>query len=452
MHALILQFVDPRQDDARPVFSHNLGVLAAMLAAEDIPCRLLALAGYQPQVLRRAVIEHRPRYVLAELNPYAVSAAHRTIVDLAERFSLPVAAIGPYATCRPAEAVSIPGVRALALGEYEAACVALLGAVRDAADPAGIDGLWCNSEDGLIKGRLPALVEDLDSLPFPDRDIFDYARIVRETGEIALKVARGCPKWCAHCLNDWYMDLYADRGAFVRRRSVANVLDELSSLVQRYQDARSVTFHDHCFATDTPWLGELAAGYPARCPLPYRCFVPLGEVTAERAALLRRSGCRWVHAHFGSGSRFIREEILSMPQSAEQIVTACRVLREADLSIAAEVFIGCPYESEITIEETLALVRRTEVTEIHPRVFYPTPGTRAAELCGENNWISGRGEDCYWRQQSVLDMPSMPADHIQAVMESFPRLLKSPGAASVRRLLKKVTRSRRRGIRSLLGR
>ena len=140
-----------------------------------------------------------------------------------------------------------------------------------------------------------------------------------------------------------------------------------------------------------------------------------------------------------------------MPQSTEQIVTACRILRDADLNVAAEVFVGCPYESEITIEETLALVRRTEWAEIHPRVFHPTPGTRAAELCRENNWISGRGEDCFWRGQSVLDMPSMPADHIQAVMESFPRLLKSPGAASVRRLLKKVTRSRRRGIRNLLG-
>jgi len=452
MHALILQFVDPRQGDTRPVFSHNLGVLAAMLGAEEIPCRLLALAGHQPEVLWQAVIEHRPRYVLAELDLYAVSAAHRTIVDLAERFSLPVAAIGPYATCRPAEAVSIPGVRALALGEYEAACVALLRAVRDGSDPAGIDGLWCNSEDGLIKGGLPALVEDLDSLPFPDREFFDYARIVRETGEIALKVARGCPNGCAHCLNDWYMDLYADRGTFVRRRSVANVLAELSSLVRRYEGAQSVTFHDHCFATDAAWLRELAGGYPARCPLPYRCFVPLDQVTAERTALLRRSGCQWVHVHFGSGSRFIREEIFSMPPSAEQIVTACRILQEAELNIAAEVFIGCPYESEITIEETLALVRRTNVTEIHPRVFYPTPGTRAAELCRENNWISGRPEECYWRGQSVLDMPSMPADHIQAVMESFPRLLKSPGAASVRRLLKKVSRSRRRGIRNLLGR
>jgi len=214
----------------------------------------------------------------------------------------------------------------------------------------------------------------------------------------------------------------------------------------------SVSFYDHCFATDLEWFRGFAADYPRRSALPYRCHVPLMRVSGEVAALLAGSLCRWVHVHLGSGSRFIREEILSMEIGDEEIVEACRVLRQAGLHVVAEVFVGCPYESEITVEETLNLVRRAQAHQIHPRVFYPTPGTRAAELCAENGWISAGPQDAYWHQRSVLDMPSMSRDHIEAIVSKFPRLLRRPEAGGVHKLLDKVSRSRRRGLRSLFGR
>jgi len=452
MQVLMLQFVEPRPDTPLRVFSHCLGTLAAMLEAEGFVCRLVPLAGHHPDVLRQAIIEHRPRYVLADLDLYSVDAAHRTIEDIAEGFSIPVAVLGRYATCCPAQAASIPGVHALVLGEYEAAAVALLRAFRDRVDPEGLDGLWVNSPDGLVKGDLRPLPADLDALPFPDRALFDYQQIVDATGQAEFKVARGCGLWCAYCINDWYMDLYADAGPFVRRRSPSNVLDEIRQVVTQYRGVKSVGFYDHCFAADADWLGRFARQYPKRCHLPYRCHVRLDHVTPALAATLARSMCRTVHVQIGSGSRFIREEILSMRLSNDDILSACRTLRQADLTVCADVFIGCPYESEITIEETLSLVRQTEVDEIHPRVYYPTPGTRAAELCAENGWTSGRSESGYWRQRSVLDMPSLSAAEIGAVVEKFPRLLKGSPATGLAKLLRRVSRSRRRGLRRLLDR
>jgi radical SAM superfamily enzyme YgiQ (UPF0313 family) len=174
-------------------------------------------------------------------------------------------------------------------------------------------------------------------------------------------------------------------------------------------------------------------------------------VTGEAAGLLAAAGCRRVHTHIGSGSRFIRDEIFSMNLTDGQVIEAGRALHDAGLHVAAEVFVGAPYESDITVEETLALCREAGIDEVHPRVFYPTPGTRAAELCSENGWISGRGEEAYWDEQSVLDMPSMPAAQIEAVARKFPSLLKRPGASALRKLLGKVRRSRRRGVFGLGG-
>ena len=452
MQVLLLQFVAPGHDTPLSVFSHCLGTLGATLGAEGFACRLVTLAGHQPEVLSSAIIEHRPRYVLAELDLYSVDAAHRTIADIAERFSIPVGVLGRYATCLPTQAASIPGVSALVLGEYEAPAAALLRAARDRTEAEGLDGLWVNSPDGLVKGKLAPPAGDLDQCPFPDRDMFNYQQIIDATGQADFKVARGCGLWCAYCINDWYMDLYAGAEPFVRRRSPANVLDEIRQVVARYHGVTSVGFYDHCFAADADWLRRFAEEYPRRCVLPYRCHVRLDHVTPEIAAALKRSMCRTVHVQLGSGSRFIRDEIFSMRLTDEDIVRACGILRQAGLTVSAEVFVGCPYESEITIAETLALVRQADVDEIHPRVYYPTPGTRAAELCAENGWTSGRSESNYWRQRSVLDMPALSANEIGAVVERFARLLKGRLETGLGKLLAKVSRRRRKGLRKLFDR
>ena len=451
MQLLILQFVSPRQTDPLPVFSHDLGVLAASLEAERIECSLATLPGYSPGRLREAVIRHRPRCVLAELTPHSVTAARRTIAEIKSAYGLAVAVCGPYATCRPGRAVSIPGVDARLVGEYDRSGVELLRAWRDRREGEGLEGVWAATDSGLVRGRLSPLTEDLDSLPTPDRDLFDTRRIVDETRELCFKVARGCPLWCAQCFNDWYMDLYEGKGAFVRRRSVTKLLDEVASVTDRYPGAETVTFYDHCFTMDEEWLAAFAAEYPRRCRLPYRCHVRLSSVTPRVASLLAESNCRWVHTHLGSGSRFIREEIFSMPLSNDRIRSACRTLHDAGLQIAAELFLGCPYESEITVEETVDLVRGCEPDEVYPRVFYPTPGTRAAELCAENGWISGRGEENYWLGRSVLNMPSMSADEIAILIDRFGALRKKGARSGLRKLIGKIRRSRRTNIRDLQG-
>lgn len=444
MRVLIVQFVSPELDAALPSFSHSLGVLSALLKAEGIECRLAALPGYRQDLLRSALAAARADVALVDIDSYSITAAHRTLAEIAASWKCPIVVCGQYATCRPSQAIGIPGVKALLLGECEASGLALMKAFRDGdgAPETPIPGVWAHGPKGLVRGPLAPLREDLDSLPWPDRDLFDYARLVAATREAGFKVGRGCPQWCAFCVNDWYMDLYGDKGCFVRRRSVRNVLEEVRAVALRYPAATSVVFYDHCFATDLEWLRSFSQAYPNRCALPYRCFVPLACVTPEVAALLASSHCRWVQTHVGSGSRFIREEILSIHAANERVVEACQILRQAGLSLTVDVFAGSPYESEITIEETLALLRRCQADHVNAKVFYPTPGTRAAELCAENGWTSGRGEDNYWHRRSVLDMPSLKAAQIDQLAAKLPAMV--GGRSVLGRMLHRIIQSRLR--------
>ena len=91
--------------------------------------------------------------------------------------------------------------------------------IKDPAVNQVVLGVWLRDERGLARPQLPPLVEELDSLPFPDRDLFACAEAVRQTGEIEVVVGRGCPQGCTYCINGRLRELYDGGEAWVRRRS-----------------------------------------------------------------------------------------------------------------------------------------------------------------------------------------------------------------------------------------
>jgi radical SAM superfamily enzyme YgiQ (UPF0313 family) len=414
--------------------------MSALLKADGFSVSLATLPGFRRDILEAAVQRRRPQCVLAELTPFSAAAAHRTIGDIAERRRLPVVAFGPLATARPEAAISIPGVQALLLAEYERTALEYFRALRGGRDAASVPGVWAHANGRLVRNAPAPLVQNLDWLPFPDRDLFDYRRVLNGNGEAAFRVSRGCPMWCASCLNDLYMDLYTNQGAYVRRRSVSNVIEEIAAVCSRYRTVRRLAFLDHGFTSDLEWLREFAAVCSRRGTLPYRCYVQPRSLNDEVLWLLTSSSCKAVRIRVGSGSQFIREEILTMNVSNAEFQNASQALRRAGIAVTAEVFVGSPYESEITVEETVELLRRAEVSHVRAEVFYPVPGTRAEELCVENGWISGRGEENYWLQQSVLDMPPIRARQIDATAPRLPSLVRRPRSLFARLL-------RRMGLR-----
>jgi radical SAM superfamily enzyme YgiQ (UPF0313 family) len=438
MQLLLVQFIDPTRQDPMPRFCPQLGTMAAMLEEHGHSLALVACPGYDSRRLHDAIIEHRPGRILVELHPTTRTAGRRTVVDIAENYKLPVVALGPDATARPGPSLSQPGVEAVFVGEYEITATEYFRALEEDRDPAGLPGAWVRDAEGVTKGAVRPPVTNLDSLPRPDRDLFDMRRIVERTGEVPLEVARGCAHWCGHCLNDWYLDLYEDHGQAVRRRSVASVVEEFAQLSETYESARAFYLGGHAVATDESWLAEFAEAYPARLGSPWRCYVPLVDVTPRSADLLSRAGCEQVDTHIGSGSRFIREDVFGMKLTDEQIAHSVRLLKEAGLRVIGRTFVGSPYESEITLEKAVQLAGRVKFDELHAEVFYPVPGSRSEETCRENGWLAGRDEAAYWQHRSVLHMPGLSAEQIEQTAERFNSLARRGDLRRLRKILAKA--------------
>lgn len=430
MRILILQFVPDVRGRPVPRFEPKLATLLTLLKDRDHDLSLLGLARFDVAAVKAALARALPQLVYTDVSSVCVTAARRTVQHIQEHEFLPIVVGGEHATLDPADALSLPGVHAAAIGEPDASLVTYFERMKDPAISQVVQGVWLRDEQGLARPELPSLVEDLDSLPFAERELFGYAEYVAGTGEIEIAVGRGCPQKCAYCVNPTIAKMYAERGTWVRRRSPENVIEEIELLRERYPDVRIIRFLDHTFALDPDWLEEFLTLYGSRCGLPFRCHLRANAVTEPIVQELARAGCKLADIEVISGSNFIRNEIFTMNLDEEQIRSTFALLRAAEIKTRAIVYLGAPYDGEVSLEDTRALLRRINPDTLSARPYYPWPGTGATETCRENGWQHSRGEDQYHQDKCGIDMPACRpaavAAFLKRVRKEFPTTLADP--------------------------
>ena len=118
-------------------------------------------------------------------------------------------------------------------------------------------------------------ITDLDSLPWPDRDVLDmqeyFSAWKSHHGEssVSLITARGCPFHCAWCSSEVF-------GHTHRQRSVKDVVDEMVMLKQRYQPD-IMWISDDVLTINKKWTYDFVREVKARnAQHPYEClFEPI---------------------------------------------------------------------------------------------------------------------------------------------------------------------------------
>ena len=241
----------------------------------------------------------------------------------------------------------------------------------------------------MVKNGVRPLVEDLDSLPFLDRELFyerdAYSRLKSIKG---FSVQRGCPFRCSYCFIDGYRTLYKGKGTIVRARSVGALLDEIEEVRSRYP-LKFLRFDDNVLLGNDEWLGEFADRYRSRIGLPFNCCVHPHLVTAERCRLLRKAGCASVLIGIESGNEHIRRSLLRRHMPNEKMIEACRMLKGVGLRICSSNMVGLPGESLDQAFETVTLNQQCKVDYAWVALFQPYPRTALGDRCVEHGLFGG---------------------------------------------------------------
>ncbi len=293
---------------------------------------------------------------------------------------------GPHATFFP-EILNEADLDAICIGEGEYAFVELLNRLEKKEDISGLENILIRG--GKTNGLRP-LVQNLDSLPFPDRALFYGKEKMKDEPSLLMgfMTSKGCPYNCTYCFNHSYRKMYAGE-KYLRSHSVGYVLNEILD-AQKVSDFKYLRFMDDTFVLRKKgWLEEFSERYPKEIGLPFAVGSRFDLMTPENADLLKRAGCCSVSMAMESANPRIRKEILGRSMSNEDIILGTKYCIERGISVLTFAMVGLPtskIEDDIGAVD-LSIEAKIPITEFY--IFNPFPKTRLCEMCIEKGWFDG---------------------------------------------------------------
>jgi len=270
------------------------------------------------------------------------------------------------------------------VGEADTTFPALVGLLSEQAlkDRNHIEGLVWREDDLIRHNDKTRYIDDLDSLPFPARDLVDIntymegSKTKRLYGlgfkpALSLLTSRSCPNRCSFC------NMRLVHGGRWRSRSADNVLSELDEMINKY-GAEHIFIMDDNFTLNIGRAKIICEKIIQR-GLQFRWNTPNGisvrGMDLELAKLMRRAGCANVCIAIESGSEYIRNEVMNKRTTDNQIVNAAECFKAAGIPVVGFILLGMPGENAQHFQQTVDLVKRLPLASIVVSFAVPFPGT-----------------------------------------------------------------------------
>ncbi len=436
----IYPFPPARTVVAARAYHYGIGYLSSMLVRDGHQTALLNLNSYQPGVIKRALKLFRPNLVAISATSDQFPLAAR-VVQRINRLPEPrplVVLGGLHATMAPEEAVALPGLLGICRGEGDLALPALANSLEGGEEPWDILNFWFRRDGEVVENELGPLVEDLDWLGFPDRELFDYRQIVSRTGKASFSTGRGCPFLCPYCANHALRKIYQGCGRYLRQRSPGHVVDEVVEVLERYKGVRQVVFEDETFTHNRKWVRSFCEEYARRVDRPFACSTRVDQLDENLIRWMKEANCFQFRLGIESGDEELRSKVVGKKISNDGIRQVCGLVHEADISLWTFNMVGLPGETEDNIRQTIALNREVQPETPFVSVFRPYQGTALYRECKEKGWISDRQVHSFFQNVSMLDQPSITARKVAYYHNVFPWEVSFPRWAFVVRFLSRV--------------
>lgn len=304
---------------------------------------------------------------------------------LKREMDVPIIVGGLHPTILPEFVIKNPNIDMICIGEGEEALVELADAMQAGKMDYSIKNIWFKRNGGVIQNPPRPLIQDLDSLPFPDKDLFRQYGCFSD--RLYVMTGRGCPYQCTYCFNSYYRKLLNQHGhSYTRRRNIGKVIEELKFFKSRY-NIKEVFFYDDVFTINDEWIRNFAAMYKKEVGLPFKILVHPKNVKKDIMAFLKDAGCIYVDIGIESGSEDVRYNLLKRNMSNDDIINTAKILKEVGIKFCTLNIVGFPTETPHQMWETYELNRRIKPDGTIVSIFYPFPKTELADLCIEQGFI-----------------------------------------------------------------
>ena len=325
--------------------------------------------------------------VIAQENPdiigiTALTATLPSAVKLIEisrqvlGLTIPIVLGGPHATARPVQTAQISGVTAVVQGEGELPMLELVQGWQEGKNfsPQNVAGVVCRRADGsVVWGPRKSPHQDLDQLPWPQRDNLVFDEELHPVLYESLITLRGCPYKCIYCA----IPNSSDRKT--RYRSVDNICNEIAHLRDTYGTER-LMFYDSVFTLNRKRTMLLLDEMSQRgLQMPFSCQTRADRVNPALLDKLVETGCECIYFGIESGDVDSLKQ-LRKSMKLETIREAVRETKKRGIRANGFFMIGFPWENQAQAQSTVEFALDLELDMVSLFSATPLPGTELWDL------------------------------------------------------------------------
>lgn len=236
--------------------------------------------------------------------------------------------------------------------------------------------LYINSKNEIIRGAQEKFNQNLDNLPFFDKEIWE--KHIKIDEKYMTMVSRGCPHKCSFCFNSFFSTLSSekDNSSYLRFRSVNNVIEELLWAKKRYKKIKFVDFQDDNFTVNKKWLKDFLELYKKEIDIPFQCLAHSNYIDEDVIRWLSEAGCRWIQMGIQSADDDFKRKNLGRYENKENIVKSIILAKKYGIKLKTDHMFGLPNEPLSAQEKALLLYRENTPDRIQTYWTCYLPGTK----------------------------------------------------------------------------
>jgi anaerobic magnesium-protoporphyrin IX monomethyl ester cyclase len=257
---------------------------------------------------------------------------------------------GHHPIAFPFEATQLAPFDSVVVGEGEEAFKHLVDCIENKTDFTNIVGVYSKESADSFKDKLyqdkrflgkvtlpPAYIDDLDSLPMPNRKFINHINYRNPVGVgdklATILTTRGCPYLCTYC--DVPYKKY-------RTRTISNVLDEVENCLEMgYNDFH---FYDDLFNITSRKVIDFCDEVEKRnIKFSWDFRGRVNAVSRESLIRAKRAGCRMISFGVETGTNE-GYKIIKKGTTTEKVQEVFGWCRELGILTVADYMIGFPFE------------------------------------------------------------------------------------------------------------
>ena len=311
--------------------------------------------------------------------------AARIISFLRKKNNVPIVYGGVHATISPEDAIKYTDI--ICIGEGEQTILNLASAIENKKSINKIKNLWIKTDKGVIKNPVRKLIDNLDSIPFPDFDIETHYVLERGnlrkfqesdlSGGIFFLTGRGCPYGCDYCSNSFFNKLYeGKRKKILRWHSPEYIISGILYMKKKFPHLGYFDIRDDTFSLrPLEDIKKFCNLYKEKVHMRFKCLTDPKTTSEEKIRLLIDAGCTDIIVGI-QGSEITNLNIYHRNQRDIDVLNAAKVLSKYKdrLAVMYDVITSNPYEKPENIVSLIHLLQKMPkpfFLSVNNLVFFP---------------------------------------------------------------------------------